>query len=411
MRNELFFVNSKICIQDIKKNRIFVSKIGDNIFVGPKICRAFCLDCYNLKIGDKSKFENNIIQSEFEKKINKLNKQLKPNQIGIIKKNGKIIKKYLFPAIATHECNILNTNSIKNCTYKNTYGLLKVYKYTKEKDFFIYRGVLDINHINEDYITVSGKSKKKRDALVRFFGEAFERYVSQLYIPQKIIKIKYFSVKKNILRDKDDWTKNNMTTVGLASHKSKLRAIKKGFYENIEHICLRDFIIDKNTLYEFKNQNKFYKNVEIKQLLLKNEFHIPMVITLSKFTHGNPIFGIGISAQESVRKARRDSLYESLQILYEKKYKKIQSLELSCFYERMLNTSYKKVKANNSVFFIDFLLILLKGFEYTVTIYISGLKKNHIIRTAIKKKRDEKKMEFSNENINKKRILEDCGFF
>jgi len=79
-----------------------------------------------------------------------------------------------------------------------------------------------------------------------------------------------------------DWTKPNMTTKGFASHKSRLKALKNGFYENIEHISLFAYMKNKTNLYEFRGNFQRKGQIELKSFLIENQFHIPVILTISK---------------------------------------------------------------------------------------------------------------------------------
>ena len=183
MKKKVLFVNKKLSNSDINNGIILIAQLETNLVIGPKISREFCMCCYNQKIAEHA---NPNITIKFSlKKVLKLYSRLKKNQIAILKKNDVVIKKYLFPSVYNHDCNIINYHVLKKCTSTNSYGLVKSYKIRNEQNLYIIRGVLDIKNVYEDYITISGKSNNKREAILRFFGEALERYVPQLYLSRK----------------------------------------------------------------------------------------------------------------------------------------------------------------------------------------------------------------------------------
>lgn len=410
MKEKIYIVKKKLIKNNLKDNFILISQINGNIYIGPKLGKTFCLECYNDKIAERVNEVKNITDVKVIKNIIKIYKHLRQNQIGIICYTTKIYKKYLLPSVKNHRCNIINTDGLKYCCYKNVYGLIDSYKLNKENGLFIYRGVLDIKNISENYLTFSGKAASKKNAMLRFFGEAFERYIPQLYLKRNKYIIENFKIKRILDCSRLDWTQNKMTTIGLSSHNSRLKALKKGFYECIEHISLNSYVYDECKLYQVNSKYNYNSNIKIKQFLIKNEFNIPVILTFSKLKGKfNTFYGIGISSQEKAKKALTDSIYESLQILFEKKYLNLQNSELISNYENIFNSEYPKAKLNNSVFIMDLYNVIRKGYEYSVTLYKSGLRKIHIYNTSIKKNK-KRLFELSTNQKLRKQILNDSGF-
>ena len=306
MKKKVLFVNKKLSNSDINKENILIAQLDTNLVIGPRITKEFCMCCYNQKIAERAN-PNITIKFSLKKVLNLFN-GLKKNQIAIIQQNAVVLKKYLFPSVYNHNCNIINYHVLKNCSSTNSFGLIRSYKMRKEQNLYIIRGVLDIKNIHEDYITISGKSKNKKEAILRFFGEALERYVPQLYLSRKKYVIQNFKIKNSYDSMRLDWTKKNMTTVGLSCHVSKIRSLKKGFYENIEHYCIKKFISGNFSIYpiteSFENEN----GIDKRQFYIKNDLAIPVVITfVRQKVFEQTYYGIGISSQERILRAKRDS--------------------------------------------------------------------------------------------------------
>lgn len=410
MKEKVLFVNKKLSDSDINKDTILIAQLEKNLVIGPKISKEFCMCCYNQKIAKQASPKITIKFSL--KKVLKLYNSLRKNQLAIINKNDVVIKKYLFPSVYNHDCNIINFHVLNKCTSTNSYGLIKSYKVWNEHNFYIIRGVLDIKGVHEDYITISGKSKNKREAILRFFGEAIERYVPQLYLSRKKYVIQNFRIKTSYDSQRLDWAKKNMTTVGLSCHVSILRSLKKGFYENIEHYSIKKFISGIFLIYPLTERFENENGIDKRQFFIRNDLAIPVVITfVRQKVLDQTYYGIGISSQERISKAKKDSLYEALQILYEKEYLKLNNKELTRIYEKIFNMKYKIIKVRNSFFFLDVYKILKDGFTYSITSYKTGLKNNYIFFTQLEKKSERKKINIeSKSNKERRLLLQDCGF-
>ena len=233
-----------------------------------------------------------------------------------------------------------------------------------------------------------------------------------MYLSQKKYVIQNFRIKTSYDSQRLDWAKKNMTTVGLSCHVSILRSLKKGFYENIEHYSIKKFISGIFLIYPLTERFENENGIDKRQFFIRNDLAIPVVITfVRQKVLDQTYYGIGISSQERISKAKKDSLYEALQILYEKEYLKLNNKELTRIYEKIFNMKYKIIKVRNSFFFLDVYKILKDGFTYSITSYKTGLKNNYIFFTQLEKKSERKKINIeSKSNKERRLLLQDCGF-